>query len=165
VFHGSHISLIFGLITATLVTSKVYGEIGFRGFWCWIAADPTAAEMVYLYGPMAVIALAAVVCWVKIVLSARAMRLDTVNQFYAVLTRHLVMAAVFLLIFVAMFWHRVYNAVAKTDTYGLAMGHIVGLSLIGTTLFAIFCTSKNNVVLWADLFRRICNKNEYETLN
>jgi hypothetical protein len=165
IFHGSHISIILGLLTATLVTSKIFGKISFRGFWCWVSGDPPIAEMVYLYGPMSFYSLAALVCWVKIIVTARAMRLDSATQFFAVLMRHIVMAGVFLGIFLAMFIHRLYNAISGKDSFGLMLAHIIALCGIGTWLFIIFCPSKNNLELWLELFRKCCRKQEYELVN
>ncbi len=84
------------------------------------------------------------------------------QHFMPVLARHLVMAAVFFVLFTAMFTHRLYNAITGEDSFVLIVLHIIALGGIGVWLFLVFGLSRHNLVL---LQSRWSYRRNYAELN
>lgn len=72
------------------------------------------------------------------------------------------MAAVFCALFMAMFIHRLYNAVTGQDDFVLIVMHVIALGGIGIWLFLVYGPSRHNLVL---LQARLANRREYVMLN
>lgn len=90
--------------------------------------------------------------WIRIVLLLGQNRSSSFSeQYWTVLARHLVMTAIFFTLFVAMFSHRLYNAISGTDIFVLMELHVIALGGIGTWLFFCFALSKHNYVLCRNL--------------
>jgi hypothetical protein len=141
----------------TAVVSVGLGDFAYRGTWCWISGTPPWLEMLYFYGPMGIVSLLSCVMWIRVMYEMRRGR----KEYLVVLLRHLVMAAVFFIIFVAMFAHRLYNAISGVDNFVLIEMHIIALGGVGIWLFFIFGVSKHNL----QIFRDYLNHKDYEQLN
>lgn len=141
-FLGQHLSPLIGLITA--ITILALGKVEYRTLWCWVGSHPYYLEIAFFYGPMGVFSAFALVLWITMLWMIR----KDVHS-YSTLYRHLVMAFVFLSLFLVMFAHRLYNILSNgQDLFVLEMLHVTALGGVCIWLFIIFGLSKHNLGLW-----------------
>jgi hypothetical protein len=152
VFWGQHVFAPgLGLLSASLSIGR--GDYGFRGMWCWIGGTPPWLEMGYFYGPMFLFSLICIFLWVGIVIYLGRNQRSFGDLYWSVLARHLIFTAIFFTLFVAMFSHRLYNAITGRDIFVLMELHVIVLAGIGTWLFLCFALSKHNYLLWRNMCR------------
>jgi hypothetical protein len=117
--------------------------------------------MIYFYAPMGFVSVVAFGLWMRVLIEFR--RNKAFGSLYVKkLLRHVIMAVVIFTLFLAMFAHRLYNALSDSDSFALMELHTVALCGIGFWLFLVFGASAHHLQACRDWVQR---RNRYETLN